>query len=371
MVVWSWRLLLRIGLCPFSALAVLACLLWPRLSQAQPNTVPSSLPLKYYEERGLIPGRVLAIPVPEAASAVRSVPAAGYRAASATVTLTQPTTFTVDLTSQTRVVNRSIRLTNTGTVDVRNPWVVANGTRDWYDSTRIMKEAVGTETVPDLKAFRLWQFMRASRYHWLPAEADMELHSPVKYLNVYGCGFCDDSANNLECLLRIAGFTDVRCWGIQGHVIPEVSYDGGYRMLDADLEVFYPKWDNTTVASVTECATDPGLVRRVSGDEVAALYASTADNVAYQKYYSATPNMACTLRPRESLERFFTNWGKFHDNYLLAEPPVYGNGRQTYPPDLTDPAVGARFQSQTTSPSAPLRECASRTGRSAAKASSQ
>ena len=144
MVVWSRRLLLRIGLCPFSALAVFACLLGPRLSQAQPSTVPSSLPLKYYEERGLIPGRVLGIAVPEAASAVRSAPPTGYRAASATVTLTQPTTFTVDLTSQTRVVNRSIRLTNTGTVDVRNPWVVANGTRDWYDSTRIMKEAVGT-----------------------------------------------------------------------------------------------------------------------------------------------------------------------------------------------------------------------------------
>ena len=101
------------------------------------------------------------------------------------------------------------------------------------------------------------------------------------------------------------------------------------------------------MAGVRDCATDPGLVRRVSGDTVAALYSSTADNVRYQKYYSLTPTMSCTLRPRESVERFFTNWGKFHDNYLIVEPPVYGNGRQTYPPDLGDPATAGRFLTPT------------------------
>ena len=197
-----------------TAIASLFFLVPPCVHAANPHPAPVSLPLSYYEERGLIPARLAPVSAPSAGRAVLPAAATGYRTTSATVTLTQPANYTVDLASQTRVVNRSIRLTNTGTVDVRNPWVVANGTRDWYDSTRIMKEAVGTETVPDLKAFRLWQFMRASRYHWVPAEADMELHSPVKYLNVYGCGFCDDSATNLEVPAAPRGFH--RC-ALLGH----------------------------------------------------------------------------------------------------------------------------------------------------------
>jgi hypothetical protein len=321
----------------------------PRGAEAQGTAapLPTSLPIRLYEERGLIPGKTEPVAAPAAGLAARSAPAAGYRTTSFTAVLTKPTTYTVDLTSQTRVTNRSIRLTNTGTVDVRTPWVVANGTRDWYDATRIAKEALGAETSNDLKAFRLWQFVRAARYHWYPAEVDIEVHSPVKLLNVYGYGFCDDSATNLECLLRTAGFSDSRCWDIGGHGIAEVKYDGAYRMLDADLEVFYPMWDNRTVAGVADCASDPGLVSRVSGNDIAQLYSTTANNLAYQKRYTATPTMAVTLRPRESLERFFFNWGKYHDNYMVQEPPVYGNGRHNYEPDLGDPATASRFQTST------------------------
>ncbi|MCX7018873.1 MAG: hypothetical protein WCK47_05525 [bacterium] len=280
------------------------------------------LPMDYYRNRGQIPE---AIP----RAGVAPARAEDFQTSHMSVILDASGSYSIDLRRQTRVDNTSIRLTNMGTKPVFNPWVVMNGTRNWHDTTSILNEALGSELDPELRAFRLWEFLRVNRYHWYPAETTFEIHSLVKYLNVYGYGLCDDTATVLECLFKKAGFSAARCWDLRGHVISEVMCGDQYHILDADLEAFYPDWDNRTVSAVSLCAKQPALVERVTPG-IGGLYSSTTNNAIFQNRWDADFTMAMTLRPGESLERCFTNWGKFHDNYCQQEPPVYANGRHCY-----------------------------------------
>lgn len=316
-------------------LGMVACLCLTGTAPASDYPPPTSLPMEYYEAEELLP-RAKPRP-PHAADATGPV------SASFSLTLAEPGAYSVDLAGRTLVDNRSILLANDGEVDIVNPWVVVNGQRDWYDSRKIVTEAVGGATTDHDRAFKLWRFLCENRYHWYPAEGGSEVHDPVKYLNVYGYGFCDDSAAVLECMFLLAGFSQARNWMLSGHVVPEVYFDGGWRMLDADLQVFYPEDDNRTVASVQTAAARPELVERVSGAMVRDIYASTYDNNVYSGWWTTAHTMKMTLRPRESLERCFYNWGLYHDNLYLQRPPLYGNGRLSYQPDLRNPADQERL----------------------------
>ena len=294
---------------------------------------PVSLPPEYY-------------PRPTAAAPAGEARALGPpRATSHTVTLDAPGGYDIDLTQQTGVVNHSIVVRNAGTADLVNPWVVANGRRDWFDASAILAEAVGETTAPLEKAWNIWHFVRRNRTHWYPASDGVEMHDVTKLFNVYGYGFCDDSATALECLWKRAGFA-ARCWDLKAHVVAEVLVDGRHRMFDADLELFYPMHDNTTVAGVEDCAADRTIVERLSPPHIADMY-TTRTRTAFQNQWATTHTMAMTLRPGESLERGFRNRGKFHDNYLRQEPPEYGNGRLAYEADLTTDTFLRSFQTVT------------------------
>ncbi len=223
---------------------------------------------------------------------------------------------------------------NSGSVDIVNPWIVANQVRDWFSENTIVEEALQGETDPRRKAFRIWRFIRDKRYHANPAETGCEIHAPVRFFNVYGYGYCDDCAYNAERLFRAAGFDQVRSWGLDGHVVPEVFYNGAWRMLDPDLKVFYPLEDNETLAGVEALAANPELVKRVSGNDIAILYSTRQNNTLTRNNCPDGATMAMTLRPGERLERYWSNWGKYHDNYFKTPPPAFGNGRLVYEPPL-------------------------------------
>lgn len=307
---------------------------------------PESFPIEYYRKRGLIPEENSL----EARSRARERAARTGGAptlTSATRTLTAPGTFDLNLSAVNRLSNERVIIANTGDVPIVNPWVVANNRRNWYSCTSIVQEAIGGETSPELKAFRIWDLVRRGRYHWSPPEAGLELHSPVKFLNVYGYGFCDDSATNLELLWKLAGLSQARCYGLEGHVVSEVLYGGKWHVLDADMEAFYPLWDGTGAASVAELASDFALVDRVT-PIVAPFYVSKDDNTYYVGWWESSTNMAMTLRPDESLERCHYNWGKYHDNLYHQAPPYFGNGRQIWTPDLSSSGRSASGFSELT-----------------------
>ncbi|OQB23259.1 MAG: hypothetical protein BWY12_00439 [candidate division BRC1 bacterium ADurb.Bin183] len=296
-----------------------------------------SLPIDYYIENGLLPDDVTP-------KRYYEEKAPGTISKEFRTTLSAAASYQIDLRKVGGVNGKGIIFKNTGTADIINPWLVINKNRDWFSTSSMLAEILGDETDPKKRAFLIWSFIKQNRYHWYPAEAGNEIHDPVKYLNVYGYGFCDDSAVVSEALFKNAGFADARCWGLSGHVVPEVYYNSAWHMLDADLEVFYPKRDNIHVASVEECAADGWLVRRISSSSIVALYTSTSDNFTYKNAWTTAHTMAITLRPGEQLERYWHNWGKYHDFCYYKEPPRYGNGRLLYAPDLSSNIFKSGFQ---------------------------
>jgi hypothetical protein len=76
------------------------------------------------------------------------------------------------------------------------------------------------------------------------------VQDPIKTFNVYGYGFCSMTSCDVEALARAAGLL-ARGWGINGHSVPEVSWDGSWHMLDASLINYFPK-DDGSIAGVED-----------------------------------------------------------------------------------------------------------------------
>ncbi len=68
------------------------------------------------------------------------------------------------------------------------------------------------------------------------------VQDPIKVFNVYGYGFCSMTSCDVEALARYAGLR-ARGWGINGHSVPEVYWDGGWHLLDASLINYFPRAD--------------------------------------------------------------------------------------------------------------------------------
>jgi hypothetical protein len=104
------------------------------------------------------------------------------------------------------------------------------------------------------KALAAWrttvtfQHQDAPPHEYLQNESVVQ--DPIKIFNVYGYSFCSVASCDVEALARYAGLR-ARGWGINGHSVPEVYWDGAWHLLDASLINYFPKTDGT-LASVEE-----------------------------------------------------------------------------------------------------------------------
>ncbi|MDA0708614.1 MAG: transglutaminase-like domain-containing protein [bacterium] len=242
------------------------------------------------------------------------------------------------------VLNRSVTLSNTGTEIVVQPRVVVNEQRNWFSTADILAEILNPDMSDREKALSIWQFLVVNRYHDEPAHNDIEIHDPVRFLNVYGYGFCDDSATNFMVLAERAGLP-ARVWGLSGHVVPEVYFDGGWHMLDPDGEVYYLDDDGETLSSVQTLEKRPDIIRKypspfyTQAEKLVDIYTTTEDNGISEWYRGVSESrhtMAYVLRPGESLTRHGDNWGLYFASHFLSEPRRYGNGQFVFEPVWKD-----------------------------------
>jgi Transglutaminase-like superfamily len=248
-------------------------------------------------------------------------------------------TYRVPLTGSVR--NRSVILTNVGDEVAISPRVMVNEQRDWFDMRSILHDIIAPGMSDRAKAIAIWELLVKSRYHDAPATNGIEMHDPVRYLNVYGYGFCDDSATNFAVLAKGAGLR-ARVWGLSGHVVAETYFDGGWHMFDPDGEIYYLEDDNETIASVETLQRRPDLLRRyrspiMDAEKLVRIYTTTEDNQVSQWFdvqSESTHTMRFVLRPGESLMRSWDNWGFYFAAAFLVEPKEYGNGRLTFEPIL-------------------------------------
>jgi len=251
-------------------------------------------------------------------------------------TVTRSTTSSIDLRAYRGVRNKWVRLENVGTTSVVAPWVVVNDRRDWFDSKRITADAVGDEKDPEKRAFRIWRFVMEHSFHWYPPHDRLSLHDPVRFFNTYGYGFCDDAAQIVCALAQVAGFEKERIQFLTVHFVSEIFYNKDWHLFDSDMHAFFPpKKTNRGALGLAAMLKDFGLMRRVRPD-FESIYRNKTEPGNVQGWRTAT-NMAMTLRPGESVMRYFDNNGKFlhktgfyprNENII---PPRYGYGTQVYP----------------------------------------
>jgi len=262
--------------------------------------------------------------------------------------------YTVTIPTEARVENIEIELVNVGQVDVVSPWLVANGEADWFDVEAILAEvaeAAGGSSDQEL-AEALWAFLSDHHQHAHPGTFGGDPHDPVRFLNVYGYGFCDDAAYLYARLARWFGIPS-RTWRLEGHIVPEVYFDGDWHVYDVDTESFYVGREDD-VASVAEIIADPTLLARprhvpgrkpsayacsVGPDVLEPIYTTIADNVLVPVPSGVAKRMDFRLRPGERIVRRWVGQGAVvrEDG---DQPGDFGKGQWTYGEDVRSlPAV--------------------------------
>lgn len=246
---------------------------------------------------------------------------------------------------QTWESNRSVRLENIGTTDVINPWL-SNGKNDFRSLDRIVAKAVQSEMSDEEIARALWWQEIQHRFHF---EGDNnELLDPVKVFNVYGHNTCGNDSICLAGLWRKAGLK-VAPARLVGHCATQVFYDGGWHLMDGDMQSIYLLRDNQTVAGEQDLVRDHDLIRRThtqgilqpdgrAGDEwESSIYVFDGEVNGDRNSAEGTLNMA--LRPGEAI---VWRWGRLEPvKYHGSSRPRFGNrvcnGSWEYRPDFSMP----------------------------------
>ncbi|HEY5791976.1 MAG TPA: transglutaminase-like domain-containing protein, partial [Chthoniobacterales bacterium] len=235
---------------------------------------------------------------------------------------------------------QSLRIENTGSALLVNPRLQANENSDWFDVSSLLDAVLRPGMSDREKVVALWKFVVASRQHGYRAHPAAELHDPVRFLNVYGYGFCDDASSALTVLASEAGIP-TRIWDLSGHVVPEFFFDGKWNLLDPDGEVCYFEKDGVTFADVESLQREPERIREFpspfyqDAEKLIQIYGTKDDNRLsdfYERTRGQPQRMAYTLRPGEGLWLSRLPAGRYFSADYFQEPPDYGSGRLTFEP---------------------------------------
>ncbi|MBT3342553.1 MAG: hypothetical protein HN712_17325 [Gemmatimonadetes bacterium] len=227
----------------------------------------------------------------------------------------------------------SMRIQNTGSEEILDPWVHVDGQPLWRSVDEILASIITPQMDEAHKARAIWDFARQHRYH--STTGDDEVKDTVKMLNVYGYTLCWDEAYTVANLWQAAGLK-VRRGLPHGHCTTEVYYDGAYHLLDSDEHLMVLNRDNQTVASEHQISDDHDLMkrshaygilspeRRETVESAASLFCHRGPRSGGRKPMG-DHQMQVRLRPGESLEWGWQDRGKYHG--YGDHPPRSCNGR--------------------------------------------
>ena len=241
--------------------------------------------------------------------------------------------YRIPASSNPALSNRRLIIRNVDRNIAVVPKLSVDGWPDLTSSEGILASILKPDMSAEEKSLAIWKFLVDWRFHHYPAEQGDEVHDPVRFINVYGYGFCDDSARNAAALAQLAGLRS-RIWGLSGHVVAETFYDGGWHMFDPDHEVYY-RTPAGHIASVEELAQSPQIITKTARDPIgsdsraiARLYTSTKDNSVREKDIPTTHKMRTVLQPGDELVFDFQNREKIHRTTFNDQPlpPSFGNG---------------------------------------------
>jgi hypothetical protein len=220
----------------------------------------------------------------------------------------------------------SLSISNQSDTIVRHPRVVINNRKNWFDIQSLRSECFEGANTEKEKALALWQFFRNNRLHYNEPECCDEINDPIKLFGVYGYGMCYNT--NYANTFMAQGFNSfARSYSTRGgrHFVSEIGFEKQYALIDGDLETFYLKSDNRTLAAYQDVINDKNLIRRVHHYGKAEKYNvynsyiseaiySPSDYPYYFGRYKHYHTLDFSLRPGESIEY---NWspGPLYHSY--------------------------------------------------------
>lgn len=243
--------------------------------------------------------------------------------------------------------NRAVRMENVGQTDIVNPWL-SNGRNNFRNLDEIVGSAVTPGMTDKEKTVALWLQHVSRRFH--RGGYGGNLSDPVLVFNCYGHHVCGQDAQISALYWQKVGLKSAPV-RLVSHAIAQVQYDGGWHVMDGDLESFFLLRDNQTVASDREIARDHDLVKRAHSfgltfpdlrrfDESYASMFVCEDPVRGERAGHSTWTMNMTLRPGEAL---VWRWGHLAPpkySWQAAEQPNYPdtvcNGLWEYRPDFSN-----------------------------------
>jgi hypothetical protein len=253
--------------------------------------------------------------------------------------------------------NVSLAIANTGDTTVKNPRIISNDKRRWWCMEELLNEILADAKNDQDRAFFIYDFVRNHRHHDDPIFQDDELHDPVKMLNVFGAGLCDDSGAVGCSLFYHAGLNEKR-YGrnpsvrtLHGHMICEAILSGGYQFLDIDENTYYLDLENEFPVSGDAIVRDHYLAKREHaygpffkgwriGEKAASLFGRD-DGSTFRAV--SGHRIEFNLRPGESIIYRWDNCGKFasDDSENKRGRRFWGTSRWIYEPVLTDKRIKA------------------------------
>ena len=262
-----------------------------------------------------------------------------------------------------------------------SPRVVGQHRPDYHSIETLLASPQFAGKQGEQLALALYDFFTSQvdgTYHFWPSDEQLgyprlrrQVRDTVKILNCYGWAICGQSATMMYALYQAAGL-QARLFGLPGHALCEVFYDGRWHVLDVDMWTWF-RTPQGHIASAYELSQNPHelIVANTNKSnpcnlpdrslvDYAEMYGKTEtidDHVAQLRpgWQVCGHSMDFRLRPGETLIRsqtrdgrypFPPSWMEFHARFnreWLGYPRerfepfrTYGNGRWIYEPDLTD-----------------------------------
>ncbi|MCP4641581.1 MAG: hypothetical protein GY851_14150 [bacterium] len=241
--------------------------------------------------------------------------------------------------------NVSLTIANTGGTTVTNPWIVANNTRGWRTLDDLLAECRrGAENPQDL-IYLTWELIRSHRHHDDPI-FNADLHDPIRILNIYGGGLCDDMGMIGSVTFRELGFNAERggqdpfVHHLHGHMQCEVFHDGDFQFMDIDQDVFFLDRENRRPVSGDALVRDHDLAKReLAYGPILPSWQSAQQNASLFGIDDGRTGcgtvghrMDHELRPGERLVFRWDNIGKFAWERSEGPHRYYGNSKIVYEP---------------------------------------
>lgn len=243
--------------------------------------------------------------------------------------------------------NRAVRMENVGQTNLINPWL-SNGRNNFRTLDEIVASAVTPGMSDKEKAIALWFQHIVRRFH--RGGYGGNLSDPVLVFNVYGHNVCGQDAQLMGAYWHKVGLKSAPV-RLVSHAIAQVQYDGGWHVLDGDMETFFLLRNNETLASDRELARDHDLVKRAHcygltmadlrrfNEGYAAMFVCE-DPVRGDRSAQPKSTMDMTLRPGEAL---VWRWGHLTPakySWRSAVQPDYPetvcDGLWEYRPDFSN-----------------------------------